>query len=264
MCPIGGDVLVVGMGSLGGRRARLRLRRRRHVRAPAAPGSAEKDVQARATPSSRSCAVCSPAPDPTRRSASTPDLRPEGKNGPLVRSLDSYRTYYERWALTWEFQALLRASPGRRPAGRSRDDFLALIDPLRWAEGGSTPPRCVRSARSRPGWRPSGCPAAPTPARTSSWAAAGSPTSSGPCSCSSSSTPTSSPPCGSPARWPPSRRSVRSAGLGRGRACAARGVALRLAHAQRRCALARSTDRQRADRPARRRGHRPDHGATGR
>ena len=37
------------------------------------------------------------------------DLRPEGKNGPLVRSLDSYRAYYERWSLTWEAQALLRA-----------------------------------------------------------------------------------------------------------------------------------------------------------
>ena len=39
------------------------------------------------------------------------DLRPEGKAGPLVRSVDSFRTYYERWALTWEFQALLRATP---------------------------------------------------------------------------------------------------------------------------------------------------------
>jgi glutamate-ammonia-ligase adenylyltransferase len=36
-------------------------------------------------------------------------LRPEGKNGAVVRSLDSYRAYYERWSLTWEAQALLRA-----------------------------------------------------------------------------------------------------------------------------------------------------------
>lgn len=36
-------------------------------------------------------------------------LRPEGKNGPVVRSLDSYRAYYARWSLTWEAQALLRA-----------------------------------------------------------------------------------------------------------------------------------------------------------
>ena len=39
------------------------------------------------------------------------DLRPEGKQGPLIRSLGSYRAYYERWALTWERQALLRARP---------------------------------------------------------------------------------------------------------------------------------------------------------
>ena len=38
-------------------------------------------------------------------------LRPEGKNGPLVRSLDAYAAYYERWALGWEAQALLRAAP---------------------------------------------------------------------------------------------------------------------------------------------------------
>jgi uncharacterized OB-fold protein len=38
-------------------------------------------------------------------------LRPEGKQGPLVRTLDSHTTYYRRWARTWEFQALLKARP---------------------------------------------------------------------------------------------------------------------------------------------------------
>jgi glutamate-ammonia-ligase adenylyltransferase len=37
------------------------------------------------------------------------NLRPEGKQGPLARSLDGYRTYYEKWAETWEFQSLLKA-----------------------------------------------------------------------------------------------------------------------------------------------------------
>jgi glutamate-ammonia-ligase adenylyltransferase len=37
------------------------------------------------------------------------DLRPEGRNGALVRSLDSFRSYWERWAKPWEFQALLKA-----------------------------------------------------------------------------------------------------------------------------------------------------------
>ena len=42
------------------------------------------------------------------------NLRPEGKAGPLVRTLASHRGYYERWASTWEFQALLKARAGRR------------------------------------------------------------------------------------------------------------------------------------------------------
>ncbi len=36
-------------------------------------------------------------------------LRPEGKDGPLVRRLESHRAYYEQWAQNWEFQALLKA-----------------------------------------------------------------------------------------------------------------------------------------------------------
>ena len=37
------------------------------------------------------------------------DLRPEGRNGPLSRSLDSYRAYWDRWSEPWEHQALLKA-----------------------------------------------------------------------------------------------------------------------------------------------------------
>ncbi len=37
------------------------------------------------------------------------DLRPEGRNGPLARSLAGYLEYWERYAELWEFQALLRA-----------------------------------------------------------------------------------------------------------------------------------------------------------
>jgi [glutamine synthetase] adenylyltransferase / [glutamine synthetase]-adenylyl-L-tyrosine phosphorylase len=39
------------------------------------------------------------------------DLRPEGRAGPLTRTLDGYRTYWDRWAATWELQALLKARP---------------------------------------------------------------------------------------------------------------------------------------------------------
>ncbi|AMB58564.1 bifunctional [glutamine synthetase] adenylyltransferase/[glutamine synthetase]-adenylyl-L-tyrosine phosphorylase [Microterricola viridarii] len=39
------------------------------------------------------------------------NLRPEGKDGALVRTLESHLAYYERWAKNWEFQALLKARP---------------------------------------------------------------------------------------------------------------------------------------------------------
>lgn len=59
------------------------------------------------------------------------DLRPEGKNGPIARSMDSYEQYYERWSDSWEAQALLRA----RPIAGSialRQDFETLIDRYRY------------------------------------------------------------------------------------------------------------------------------------
>jgi glutamate-ammonia-ligase adenylyltransferase len=59
------------------------------------------------------------------------DLRPEGKNGPPARSLDSYRAYYERWSLTWEAQALLRARAVAGDAGLLAD-FEALADSVRY------------------------------------------------------------------------------------------------------------------------------------
>jgi glutamate-ammonia-ligase adenylyltransferase len=60
------------------------------------------------------------------------DLRPEGKQGPLVRSFGSYAAYYDRWSATWEAQALLRASfvAGDERLGRR---FIDLVDPLRWS-----------------------------------------------------------------------------------------------------------------------------------
>ncbi|MBK3645919.1 MULTISPECIES: bifunctional [glutamine synthetase] adenylyltransferase/[glutamine synthetase]-adenylyl-L-tyrosine phosphorylase [Streptomyces] len=63
------------------------------------------------------------------------DLRPEGKSGPLVRTLNSYEAYYRRWSLGWESQALLRAEPvaGDEDLGRR---FVELIDPLRYPARG--------------------------------------------------------------------------------------------------------------------------------
>ncbi|MFB8211479.1 bifunctional [glutamine synthetase] adenylyltransferase/[glutamine synthetase]-adenylyl-L-tyrosine phosphorylase [Streptomyces sp. NPDC056010] len=79
-----------------------------------------------------------------------PDLRPEGKNGPLVRTLKSYDAYYRRWSLGWESQALLRAEPmaGDLDLGA---EFVALIDPLRYpADGlGEDAVREIRRLKAR-------------------------------------------------------------------------------------------------------------------
>lgn len=61
------------------------------------------------------------------------DLRPEGKNGALVRSIDSFAEYYRRWALVWEAQALLRARPMAGDDAVARD-FMALVDTVRYPE----------------------------------------------------------------------------------------------------------------------------------
>ena len=63
------------------------------------------------------------------------DLRPEGRNGPMVRTVESYAAYYAKWSHVWEFQALLRADAiAGDPDLRAR--FTELIDPLRFPTEG--------------------------------------------------------------------------------------------------------------------------------
>ncbi len=59
------------------------------------------------------------------------NLRPEGRAGPLVRTLASHRAYYERWAKTWEFQALLKARPVAGDAELGAE-YLGAVRPLVW------------------------------------------------------------------------------------------------------------------------------------
>ena len=58
-------------------------------------------------------------------------LRPEGRHGPLCRSISGYATYFDRWAKTWERQAMARARPvaGDRELG---ERFLTLLDRVVW------------------------------------------------------------------------------------------------------------------------------------
>jgi [glutamine synthetase] adenylyltransferase / [glutamine synthetase]-adenylyl-L-tyrosine phosphorylase len=84
-----------------------------------------------------------PAPDPPL--VVDADLRPEGKQGPLSRSVASYAAYYGRWSHVWEAQALLRAAP---LAGDEEltAQFLSVVDPVRWPQGG-LPEDQVREVR---------------------------------------------------------------------------------------------------------------------
>jgi len=79
--------------------------------------------------------LSAPAPDPPL--GVDADLRPEGRQGPLVRSFAAYAQYYERWSQVWEAQALLRARyvAGDRALG---DRFLELADRVRYPAGGLT------------------------------------------------------------------------------------------------------------------------------
>ncbi|MGC5169945.1 bifunctional [glutamine synthetase] adenylyltransferase/[glutamine synthetase]-adenylyl-L-tyrosine phosphorylase [Microbacterium sp. DT81.1] len=59
------------------------------------------------------------------------NLRPEGKQGALVRTLDSHLAYYDRWAKSWEFQALLKARPiaGDAELGEA---YVDAVQPKIW------------------------------------------------------------------------------------------------------------------------------------
>ncbi|MDQ3878084.1 MAG: bifunctional glutamine-synthetase adenylyltransferase/deadenyltransferase [Actinomycetota bacterium] len=70
------------------------------------------------------------------------NLRPEGRNGPLVRSREGFLQYYRKWAKPWEFQALIKARAaagdtrlGIRFVGETRAFvFPAQVDPIRVGE----------------------------------------------------------------------------------------------------------------------------------
>ena len=71
-------------------------------------------------------------------------LRPEGRDGPLVRSIAGFRAYYERWAKPWEFQALIKARPLAGDAGLGRE-FAELVRPFVYPERLS--PEAIREIR---------------------------------------------------------------------------------------------------------------------
>ena len=128
-------VTVIGMGRLGG--AELGYGSDADVMFVAQPveGADESEALKWAT------SICDSVRTRLGRPSQDPpldvdiDLRPEGRNGPVVRTLDSYRRYYKEWGETWEMQALLRATwiAGDKDLGI---EFLRMIDDFRYPPGG--------------------------------------------------------------------------------------------------------------------------------
>ncbi|WP_405090629.1 bifunctional [glutamine synthetase] adenylyltransferase/[glutamine synthetase]-adenylyl-L-tyrosine phosphorylase [Micromonospora sp. NBC_01392] len=88
--------------------------------------------------------LSAPAPDPPL--GVDADLRPEGRQGPLVRSLAAYAQYYARWSKVWEAQALLRARfvCGDADLGA---EFEAMVEPVRYPADGLSREQVVEIRR---------------------------------------------------------------------------------------------------------------------
>ncbi len=143
--PLPTRLLVVGMGRLGGRETGYGSDADVLFVHDPVEGADEEVAQQRALEVVQELRRLLTAPGPDPQLGLDADLRPEGRSGPLVRALAGYRAYYARWSLTWESQALLRAAPVAGDPGLAAR-FLALVEPLRWPEGGLGP-REVREIR---------------------------------------------------------------------------------------------------------------------
>ncbi|HEY0119332.1 MAG TPA: bifunctional [glutamine synthetase] adenylyltransferase/[glutamine synthetase]-adenylyl-L-tyrosine phosphorylase, partial [Cellulomonas sp.] len=132
----GARLAVIGMGKGGGRELNYVSDVDVVYVVEPADGTTEADALAvgalLAAGLARACSTASTEPALWPVDAA---LRPEGKDGPLVRTLDSHRAYYERWARTWEFQALLKARPlaGDAELGRA---YVEMTQPFVWAAVG--------------------------------------------------------------------------------------------------------------------------------
>ncbi|WP_066285740.1 bifunctional [glutamine synthetase] adenylyltransferase/[glutamine synthetase]-adenylyl-L-tyrosine phosphorylase [Arthrobacter sp. B6] len=136
--PLKTAVLVVAMGRQGGREIGYGSDADVMYVHRALPGYTEEEAQEQAARivskvSSLLTQPLKPAIMAERVLQVDADLRPEGKNGAMVRSLDSFAEYYRRWSLIWEAQALLRARPMAGDDGLAKD-FLELINPIRYPE----------------------------------------------------------------------------------------------------------------------------------
>lgn len=140
------DLAVIGMGRLGGAEMGYGSDADVLFVHRARPGTEESRAAAAANSIAHALRrlLAEPAPDPAFEVDA--NLRPEGRQGAMSRSLTAFAEYYQRWVSTWEVQALLRAEPvaGDEELGRA---FVELVDPLRYPVGGLTPEQVAEIRR---------------------------------------------------------------------------------------------------------------------
>jgi glutamate-ammonia-ligase adenylyltransferase len=133
--PLPTRIAVIGMGRFGGREMGYASDADVLFVHEPRPGSSDEAATraAHAVAESVRALLSRPGPDPALELDA--GLRPEGRQGPLVRTLASYRAYYRRWSVAWESQALLRAefAAGDAELGLA---FTALADEIRYPEHG--------------------------------------------------------------------------------------------------------------------------------
>jgi [glutamine synthetase] adenylyltransferase / [glutamine synthetase]-adenylyl-L-tyrosine phosphorylase len=129
---------VVGMGKLGGRELNYASDVDVLFMHEGDLGEAERVARAVLT------TMTKPTPDGIvfRTDA---DLRPEGRAGALSRTVDAYEAHWERWAQTWELQALIKAEPVAGDAALG-DAFVSRAYPFLWPE--TLDPDAVREVRA--------------------------------------------------------------------------------------------------------------------
>jgi [glutamine synthetase] adenylyltransferase / [glutamine synthetase]-adenylyl-L-tyrosine phosphorylase len=110
------------------------------------PGADEQEATAAAHAAAEELRALLALPGPEPPLLIDPGLRPEGRQGPLVRTLASYRAYYQRWSVPWESQALLRAEPVAGD-GELGARFTVLADEFRYPDGGIPEPSVLEIRR---------------------------------------------------------------------------------------------------------------------
>ena len=144
--PEGLTFAIVGMGRLGGREMSYASDADVLFVYDPPPGVADDAASAAAHAVAEELRrlLGMPAPDPPL--GVDADLRPEGRQGPLVRSLAAYGQYYARWAKVWEAQALLRARFVAGDPGLG-ERFFRMADPVRYPAHGLSREQAIEIRR---------------------------------------------------------------------------------------------------------------------